>query len=130
MPALKGHRCQPLCCSEWTRGMEVRGHRATSSTSHTHSSYSRWPSLSCRPHPPHTHTPCPFIIIAQCFVKTFQRSCTSSALERIGALFSLNQLTRLHLSAAGFTLRSLYFIIIFNSFLNRFTHPLFTHTHL
>lgn len=90
-----------MCCSEWTCGKEVRGHRATSATSHTPTVYihtgapfhrfsSRWPVL-----PRLTRSRSPFVIIAECFVKTFQRSRTSSAFRKINVLFKPNHLTQL-----------------------------------
>lgn len=120
MPALKGHRCQPLCCSEWTRGMEVRGHRATSSTSHTHSSYSRWRSLSRRPLP----NPPSLYYHSSMFCKNFSE--VMHELGMIAALFSLRaSLIRIHLSESRW---GAIFLHLFIYFFNTFTHSLHTHS--
>lgn len=44
----------------------------------------------------------PFVIIAPCFVKTFQRSCTGLLFRKINILFWINQPTQLHRSMAAY----------------------------
>lgn len=67
-----------------------------------------------------------FIIIAQCFVKTFQRSCTSSVFWKINILCGANRLAQPQWSVAAFhsssrppppkpTKQTLCFVLFFNS---------------